>query len=640
MEGNLNRFSSHAGSPAWDTSAICKALVTYSDDAIITKDLHSTITSWNPAAEVIFGYRADEVIGKSILFLIPDELKSEEDVILAKVKNGERIQHYETVRLTKNGRRVYISLTVSPIKDNKGCIVGASKIARDITEVKQAREAVSRNESFYRQVIGNIADGLAIYDSFGLPIYTNQAFASIFGIGSLWVDKHAIENFVVPSYVAEFHGRKNRIVTGLSSFEEFECRGTRYDGTLIWLEIRMTAVAIGVDAPVFQIVVRDITDRKDTEEKLVHGEMIYRKIVTNLPGTIVTIIDRETQQYVMAEGGGIAVSGVTQDDFLGHVGVAQYGEDVRARTKPLRAAAFAGKEVTAELKIANRLWNVKYIPLREEDGVIRSIMTVSLDITDIKKAELAIKDLNDSLEKKVEERTRQLEVANAELEAFSYSVSHDLRAPLRIINGYADILLADYSAVLDDEGKRMFGLIMKNTHRMGRLIDELLNLAYIGRREMVFKPADMNAMVAGVVDEINNINGRTADIHVDELPKLECDPILLRQVWSNLISNAVKYSSTVDNQRIDIGYQDNGDAVVFFVKDRGVGFDMKYAHKLFGVFQRLHKKNEFEGVGVGLALAKRIVGRHHGEIWAQSKLGAGSTFYFKLPKKILWTNKE
>ena len=641
MSAKINRFSNPAGTPAWDTRALCEALVAYSDDAIITKDLNGTITSWNPGAESIFGYTLDEVIGKSILFLIPDELKTEEEVILGKVRSGERIRHYETVRLAKNGRRVAISLTISPIKDHQGNIIGASKIARDITEIKQAREAVRRNELFYRQVIGNIADGLAIYDRSDLPIYTNKAFASIFGIGSLWIDRHGIENFVAPDYLDEFKARKQRVLSGQSAFETMECRGSRYDGTLIWLEVGMTAVAIGVDAPVFQVIVHDITERMDTEEKLKHSEMVYRKIVTNLPGAIVTIIDKETQQYVMAEGEGIATSGVTQADFLGHVGVDKYGQDVKARTKPFRAAAFEGNEVVVELRIAGRLWRVKYIPLREQDGAIRSIMTVSIDITEIKQAEMDIKELNESLEKKVAERTRQLEVANSELEAFSYSVSHDLRAPLRIINGYADIILADYAAALDDEGKRMFGLIMKNTRRMGRLIDELLNLAYIGRREMQFKSANIGAIVAGIVDELDSLTGRGADIHVAQLPETYCDPILLRQVWFNLLSNAVKYSSTVEIQQINVGFEDAGDEVVFYVQDHGVGFDMQYAHKLFGVFQRLHKKNEFEGIGVGLALAKRIVGRHHGAIWAQSKLGEGTTFYFKLPKSIpLWTSKE
>ncbi|HKB45245.1 MAG TPA: ATP-binding protein, partial [Chitinophagaceae bacterium] len=237
-----------------------------------------------------------------------------------------------------------------------------------------------------------------------------------------------------------------------------------------------------------------------------------------------------------------------------------------------------------------------------------------------------------SLEKKVIERTSQLEAVNKELEAFTYSVSHDLRAPLRIIDGYTEILVSDYQKKLDEEAKRMFGIITGNVRKMGQLIDDLLNLSQTGRKELLLYPANMNKLVQSVIDEQLSLNGeKPADIKIEILLPAECDSRLLQQVWSNLISNAVKYSGKQEHPVIHINSFRQGGEIVYQIKDNGVGFDMKYAGQLFGVFQRLHKATEFEGTGVGLALVKRIVAKHNGRVWAESEPGKGATFFFSLP---------
>lgn len=238
-----------------------------------------------------------------------------------------------------------------------------------------------------------------------------------------------------------------------------------------------------------------------------------------------------------------------------------------------------------------------------------------------------------TLEKKVQDRTRQLETVNKELEAFSYSVSHDLRAPLRAINGYSTILKEDYARKMDDEANRLADKIITNAKRMGELIDDLIRFSQMGSKDIVYHNVDMHRLATNCAAELMQ-NESTAGYKVDirQLPECRGDESLLKQVWMNLLSNAIKYTSRAKNPVITIGAKEEEDMVTYFVKDNGVGFDMKYADKLFGVFQRLHSTTDFEGTGIGLAFVKRIIVKHEGEIRAEGQLEAGATFYFSLPK--------
>ena len=226
-----------------------------------------------------------------------------------------------------------------------------------------------------------------------------------------------------------------------------------------------------------------------------------------------------------------------------------------------------------------------------------------------------------------------LQATNAELESFSYSVSHDLRAPLRAIHGFARILLEDHAAGLEPEAQRLLGVIDQNTRRMGQLIDDLLAFSRLGRQELDKRPVDMTELASGVVDDVRRgaTNGGI-DIKVFPLPPAQGDRSLLRQVWGNLVQNAAKFSRVRERPTIEIGFRPDGDQTVYYVRDNGAGFDDRYADKLFGVFQRLHREDEFEGTGVGLAIVKRIVQRHGGRVWAEGKPNEGATFYFTLPQ--------
>jgi len=266
------------------------------------------------------------------------------------------------------------------------------------------------------------------------------------------------------------------------------------------------------------------------------------------------------------------------------------------------------------------------VPVETNDELAKLAIAFNAMTTEVRNA-------REGLEQKVRLRTQQLEAANSELEAFSYSVSHDLRAPLRSISSYAGILYEDYATKLDGEAIRLTNKIISNGKKMGQLIDDLLSFSHIVRKEIVRQTVDMDALAKSCVKELLGIqNGSNFKIEYESILPCSGDEALLRQVWFNLIDNAIKYSSKKEEPKIIIGCSTNGNIHTYFVKDNGAGFDMKYADKLFGVFQRLHSDKEFEGSGIGLALTKRIIERHKGKIYAEGNVGEGACFYFSLSK--------
>ena len=271
-------------------------------------------------------------------------------------------------------------------------------------------------------------------------------------------------------------------------------------------------------------------------------------------------------------------------------------------------------------------------PIFDSKGDIVQVIEYCLDITERKRAEEEVRKLNLELEQRVVERTAQLEAANKELEAFSYSISHDLRAPLRHIDGFIQVLLKGEGQRLDPPSSRYLNIVAESSARMSRLIDDLLAFSRTGRAEMQIRRVESNELIREAQQELSpQMEGRRITWEIGPLPAVEADPTLLRQVWLNLLSNAIKYTAPRPKARIEIGTQQNEKReITFFVRDNGVGFDPQYTHKLFGVFQRLHREDEFEGTGIGLAIVRRIVHRHGGQVWAEGELDRGATFYLTL----------
>lgn len=287
------------------------------------------------------------------------------------------------------------------------------------------------------------------------------------------------------------------------------------------------------------------------------------------------------------------------------------------------------KELYLETSFGKEGWfNCRFTQFNS-NGHPHLLLTLD-DINEHKQTEQEIMNLN----LKLQAQANHLSMANKELEAFSYSVSHDLRAPLRAINGYAQIIIEDYSAILDDEGRRLFNVICENAQRMSDLIDDLLAFSRLQRAEMQPEIIDMSNLAASVFMELTTPEERARiDFTIlDKLPSIKGDLSLMRQVWNNLISNAIKFSSKKPHAEITIGSQSNDSEIVYFIRDNGAGFNMDYSSKLFGVFQRLHTEKDFEGTGVGLAIVQRIIHRHGGRVWAEGGVDQGAVFYFSFPQ--------
>jgi PAS domain S-box-containing protein len=302
---------------------------------------------------------------------------------------------------------------------------------------------------------------------------------------------------------------------------------------------------------------------------------------------------------------------------------------------PLEKALITSKVESSDIfeEDINKYFAIKCSPIHNDKGDIVRFINIMRDITERKMAIEEIRKLNEELEERVNERTSQLECSNKELEAFSYSVSHDLRAPLRHINGYVELLQSRFNTNLPEKAHHYLNSISGSACEMGTLIDTLLKFSRTGRTEIHKTPNDMNKMVNEVINSIEHEHSeQSIDWNICKLPIVHCDKKLLKQVWLNLLENAVKYSRNRDTAKINIGVKDGKNEYIFFIRDNGVGFEMQYAQKLFGVFQRMHPTEEFEGTGIGLANVRQIITRHGGRTWAEAKPNKGATFYFSLNK--------
>lgn len=380
----------------------------------------------------------------------------------------------------------------------------------------------------------------------------------------------------------------------------------------------------------FEGTLLDVTELKIAEHKIRASEKIYKVIASSIPDSVICLLDRE-YRYLLIEGDMLEKLGYSKANLLGQKAKDALSAQTFNEVEKDFIKAFNGEIVTKE---SNRLGYdiiARFIPLKDESNEVYAIMTVAIDITRLKVAQRSITDLNQRLEEKIIERTDELKKTNEELEAFSYSVSHDLRAPLRAVDGYAGMLAEDYGKNLDQEGKRLLNEIHKNARRMGLLIDDLLNFSRLGRKEVERSVIDMNNLVDFALWEIKQAGDYHAVIKRGKLEPIAADYTLMQNVMINLLSNAIKYSSKKEQPVVEISSEIVNKEVIYCISDNGVGFEMEYFHKLFGVFERLHSNDEFSGTGVGLAIAKRIIEKHHGKVWATGEIGQGASFYFSLP---------
>jgi PAS domain S-box-containing protein len=384
-------------------------------------------------------------------------------------------------------------------------------------------------------------------------------------------------------------------------------------------EVLSSAETITIEGERFVIsVIFDITDRKRAEEDLAKSDALFTSLFELNPAAI-AISNISSKKIISINSAFLnLVEFDSKEEIIGKTAIElSILNSPKNREEVISQLKEGVKTVNIEGEVRTKKGNVKWIStsiIQIEINNEPSLLAVIQDITKRKQAE------------------EQLQNINHELEAFSYSVSHDLRAPLRAINGYSRMLHDEYVNSLDDEGKRILNIISSNAVKMGVLIDELLDFSRLGRKELKKSSVDMSQLAANISTEIKRNLKHHCQIKINELPNIMGDSGLLHQIMFNLISNAIKYSSTIETPQIEISSIEKNGEVIFSISDNGVGFDMVYAEKLFGVFQRLHSQEEFEGVGVGLAIVKRIITKHGGKVWAYGEVNKGATFYFSIPK--------
>ena len=497
---------------------------------------------------------------------------------------------------------------------------------------------VSGIEEQSSMVIGNPVLGIVWGTTDGRLTDTNQAFCNMVGYTRDELMGAHFNRFTHPDDIPQAVAKFQLLLSGKADTYEVEKRYLIRNNSTIWVRVLVSAKR-EADGSISSImgIVQNISEQKKAEEMLRRSENILHFILSNTDSAFilldtdgrVTMANRVADEWATQELGRTLQPG----ELLTGVLPAVYRDKGQAAIM----VALSGTGYSYEDRYKKRdgvvgWYHVKIDSILDSAGKVSGLCITATETTRYRAAQAEIKAMNDSLEKKVKERTAELENANKELEAFTYSVSHDLMAPLRIIDGFSQVLLDDYRSKLDDDGLRTLQVIKRNATRMGELVNDLLNLARLGRANLVKRSVDMNDIVASVIDEMRfSTNKLAAMINLKDLKPAECDHVLIKQVWANLLSNAVKYSGNRENPMIEIGCYDQNGQTVYYIKDNGVGFDLQYAGKLFGVFQRLHKPSEFPGTGVGLAIVHRIITRHGGKVWANAKVNEGAEFYFTLP---------
>ena len=501
-----------------------------------------------------------------------------------------------------------------------------NQLRTELEARKLAEEALRDSEERFRAVAETATDAIVAADKSGHITYFNQGAERIFGYAARDVISRPL-TLLMPQRFHDAHrqGLARFLTTGEARVvgRTVELVGQRKDGTEFPLELSLASWKVGGDT-FFAGILRDITDRKRAEELLRASEERFHLMVTHVEDYAIFMLDVEGNVATW-NAGAERIKGYRADEIIGrHFSCFYVSYDVQAG-KPeqlLQEAVRRGRcedEGWRVRKDGSQFWaNTVITALRDQHRTLLGFTKVTRDITE-----------RTRLEQEIQQHSVALEAANKELDAFSYSVAHDLRAPLRAIDGFSRILLEDHAPTLAPEAQHYLNVVRKNSQRMGLLIDDLLAFSRLSRQLLNKQPVRPADLVRQCVDELRaEQQGRRVEIAIGDLPACQADPALLKHVWMNLMSNALKYTRKQEVAVIEVGSREQAGACVYFVKDNGVGFDMQYADKLFGVFQRLHRPEDYEGTGVGLAIVQRVIHRHGGRVWAEAAVNQGATFYF------------
>jgi len=554
-----------------------------------------------------------------------------------------KVWHGEIKNKAKDGSFYWVDTTIVPFLNDQGKPRQYVAIRADITERKKIEEQLRTS----LQEVGDLKAALdehaivAMTDAQGRITFVNDKFCEIskYSREELLGQDHRIINsgfhsteFIRDLWTTIAHGK---VWHG-------EIKNKAKDGSFYWVDTTIVPFLKENGKPRQYVAIRtDITERKRNEESL--RDTQARLNSTLSAGSIGTwtwdlthdrlFADEFTARMFSLEPEA-AAAGLPAEAYLR----ALHEEDRPGVVAALERAVETCGRYDIEYRVCRPDGECSWLQARgrvegDEAGKALHFHGAVMDITERKEAQEKVRRLNEELEQRVIQRTAELEIANKELEAFSYSVSHDLRAPLRAVDGFSQAVLEDYGEQLPEEGRHYLATIRGGAQRMGALIDDLLTFSRLSRLPLNKRSVDPKRVVRETLEELGfPIEGRAVEMRIGDLPLCQGDAALLKQLWLNLLSNALKYTRQREPAVIEVGCtpDDNEQANVYFVRDNGAGFDMRYADKLFGVFQRLHRAEDFEGTGVGLAIVQRIVHRHGGRVWAEAALDQGATFYFTL----------
>lgn len=549
-------------------------------DAIISTDASFAIKSWNAAAEALYGWPAQDVVGRLMSEILPTTyLDGSPQLALASLLEQRRWQG-EVVQPHRDGTSRTILSSVSLLQDSAGNLTGAVGVNRDISERKRSEQALQRSANRLRV----LADA-------------SRAFAEV---------------------GTEYQTLLNRIARTTADVLGNGCCIRMLSEDEEWLEL---------------VALYDLDAEKLELTRIVLGETPLHVSEPSLT----TQIFRSKQPLLITVVDQAQVRAATKPEYTSLVD--RLGLDslivvpIQVQRRPIGVLIIWRHQSAQppfdedDLTLAQDLADRAALAISNA----RLLEQVQRELAERTKAEAEVRTLSATLEQRVIARTAALTAANQELEAFSYSVSHDLRAPLRAIDGFSRILLEDYTADLPEEAQHYFQLVRSSTQQMGQLVDDLLAFSHLGRQALARRSVDPTALVQQCLDELRAEQvGRQVVLTIGALPACAADPALLKQVWINLLTNALKYTRQRDPARIEIASQIADGETVYVIKDNGVGFDTRYSDKLFGVFQRMHRAEDYEGTGVGLAIVQRIIHRHGGRVWATAEIDHGATFYFTL----------
>jgi len=600
-------------------------------------DPQGKITYVNDKFCAISRYAREELLGRDHR-LINSGYHSKEFIhnLWTTISHG-KVWKGEIKNRAKDGTFYWVDTTIVPFLNKDAKPRQYVAIRADITERKQAEELLKASFKEVEDLKAALDEHaiVAITDPQGKITYVNDKFCAI--------SKYARE---------ELLGQDHRLINSGYHSKEFirnlwatimrgrvwkgEIKNRAKDGSFYWVDTTIVPFLNKDDKPRQYVAIRaDITERKQAEVRLRESEQRFATMANSIPQ--LAWIARADGFILWYNQRWYEYTGTTAEQMEGwgwqSVHDPQLLPEVMAKWK---VAIAAGRPFEMEFPLRGadecfRRFLTRAQPFLNASGQVEQWFGTNTDVDELKRVEAEIKTLNAELEQRVAERTAELEAANKDLEAFSYSVSHDLRAPLRAVNGFAGIVLEDFGRQIPEEGRRHLERIRNGGQRMGRLIDDLLAFSRLNRQSVNRQSVDSARLVREALDELKpQREGRQLELRIAELPPCQADPALLKQVWVNLLSNAIKYSRDRAPAVVEIGARQEERENVFFVRDNGAGFDMQYGNKLFGVFQRLHRADQFEGTGVGLAIVRRIVQRHGGRVWAEGKVDQGATFYFTL----------